>query len=164
MYITELGDSHMLAIVLDKDEKGRLIEYLSHTINSFTTQEANMTREAILYKKVLSSGEGDKDIPDSYIREIKDRHSNCLLIIQNTVRDIRMLKKHVEALTTGGTISIDTIGRSIYGSIYQQERRTTAIDSKYNFYPRLKKAKEANLYVFRSKIKSIMESEHVKIT
>lgn len=58
------------------------------------------------------------------------------------------------------------VGANVINTLYElytREREKKQVDTKYQYYPRLKKAKEASLYVFSNKVKIIMESKYVKV-
>ncbi len=83
------------------------------------------------------------------------------------MRDFKASEKQyidiIDGIVKGLEVPVGTAIVKALHELYNKEREKKQVENKYQYYPRLKKAKEASLYVFSNKVKIIMESEYVKV-
>lgn len=143
------------------DEKEKLVTFLKEKATFFKKRVITMKKELQMLKSCLEVkpvSVTSKWTEDLHAR-IKDYSERIELLYSGEGRYTQL----ITGVTLNSTIKIDAQIARDFLELYNREREGRKIEPIYKYYPRLKKAKEAALYVFSEKIKIFMESKNVKI-
>lgn len=143
------------------EEKKRLIDFLEEKKTGLTRSKVSLEREGKILNKVAS--ESPNAVPEKYVLEVRKRIEEYKIRIKNGINLIKEFDVIISKLTNKEAFNANILHKADLVELYRNETGKKALSVAYNYYPRLKKAKEASLYVFANKIKTIMEHENVKV-
>lgn len=142
-------------------EKTKLIEYLKDKESSYSHRTKTLERE---YGLLMECKEKlPKELGESYFHQLKNQIQNWKINIACLKKESKVFTVFIQGLEKGEVIEGKKT-KEILNDLYLVEcQGFKKVEKKFEYYPRLKKAKEATLYEFANKIKMFMESEYVQV-
>lgn len=149
-----------LTVNLTLEEKQKITTFILNLKTSYESKAEAYTKELPLLEKCLQ--ETPKDASATWITALKNKITEWKTNASRFSTEIANYEAVIIKLNSKKEENFIKYS-NIFTPLYISEKSKKLTDTKYKYYPRLKKAKEQSLYVFANKLKTIMESENVKI-
>lgn len=148
-------------IQFSSEEKSKLAVYLTDRIKGILNKQNALIKEhAILEASSVNIPSG---APESFIDHLRQKKEEWFNNINNIEFEVKGLNTFIKVINEGETFKVATNYKNVLKELRDREKRSKPLEDKFNFYPRLKKAKEESIYEFAYKIEILMEAEHVKV-
>ncbi len=146
---------------LNHEEREKLVNFLKDKEVVFKRRLQVMDKESKMLAEVQAKPPAS--VTEAWLKDLAARIKEYSNILDGNKASIHQYNEIITGIVNGTEAPIgDLIVNALY-ELYNLERGKKQVEQKYQYYPRLKKAKEAALYVFSNKVKIIMESEYVKV-
>lgn len=148
-------------IHFSSEEKEKLISFLADNEKKLIAKKTVLEKEVYLLAECISTNL--PNAPNGFLTKLADRVAERKDVCTTIYRSIDVLNGLIKGVQDTLNVSIDNGLRLVLSELYNKEHKNKSLSGQYNYYPRLKRAKEVYIYEFANKIQTIMESENVRI-